>query len=98
MLYLLLTQLVSLLLSLLLDLFALSRRSERHKDLQTLLLRQQLRILQRRNLNPRISHWEKLGLAVLAARMSSLQRKGHHPLAPFQARYPASMAQGLVKA
>jgi len=70
MLYLLIAHLVSLLL----DLFAIGLLSERHKDLQILLLRQQLRILQRRHpTTPRISRWEKLGLALLAARLSTLQ-------------------------
>ncbi len=44
MLYLLLAQIVSLLF----DLFAIARRSQPDKDLEILLLRQQLRILQRR--------------------------------------------------
>jgi transposase InsO family protein len=72
MLYFLLAQTVSLLL----DLCAINRRSERHKDLQILLLRQQLRILQRRHpQTPRVSPWEKLTLAVLA---SKLNRVGRH--------------------
>ncbi len=65
MLYHVLTQLISLLL----DLFAISHRSHSQKDLEILLLRQQLRILQRHHpVTPRISRWEKLGLAVLAAK------------------------------
>jgi hypothetical protein len=69
MLYFILAQLVSLLL----DLGALSRRSERHKDLQILLLRQQLRILQRQlPKQPRISRWEKVALAVLAGKFADL--------------------------
>ena len=50
--------------SLLLDLFTVNRRSERHKDLQIILLRQQLRILQRHQSQmPLVSRWEKLTLA-----------------------------------
>ncbi len=61
--YLLLAQIVSLLL----DLCAVIRRAERHKDLQILLLRQHLRMLQRHHpKQPRLSRWEKLTLAVLA--------------------------------
>src|SRR3712207_2644946 len=45
--------------SLLLDLMWLSRRAEQDTDLELLLLRQQLRILQRKQLqSPRISRWE----------------------------------------
>jgi putative transposase len=77
MIFLLIAQLVSLFL----DLFAISRRSEHHKDLQILLLWQQLRILQRHNpQKPRISRLEKLTLAILAAKLSSLKRKGRDHL------------------
>jgi len=69
MLYLILANLVSLLL----DLFAIHRRSEQHKDLEILLLRQQLRILQRQHLHmPRVSRTEKVALAVLAAKLAGL--------------------------
>jgi transposase InsO family protein len=69
MIYLLISQFVSLLL----DLFALSQRSERHKDLEILLLRQQLRIMQRQHPTaPRISRGEKLALAVLTAKLTAL--------------------------
>ena len=67
--YLLLAQIVSLLL----ELCAVIRRSEHHKDLQILLLRQQLRILQRHHpKQPRLSRWEKLTLAVLAGKLIGL--------------------------
>jgi putative transposase len=73
MLFMLIAQLVSLFL----DLFTISRPSERHKDLPILLLRQQLRILQQRHpAAPRISRWEKLGLAVIAARLAAIGREG----------------------
>lgn len=56
--------------SLLLDLIWLSRRAEQDKDLEILLLRQQLRILQRKQLqSPRISRWEKLTLVLLAHKL-----------------------------
>jgi hypothetical protein len=63
-----LTQLIFLLL----DLFAMSHRRDPQKELEILVLRQQLRILQRHHpLTPRISRWQKLGLAVLAAKVSA---------------------------
>lgn len=67
--------LIAQLISLLLDLFTTSFRSEQQKDLEILLLRHQLRILQRRHpVTPRLSRWEKLSLAVLAAKFTSLRR------------------------
>jgi putative transposase len=72
MLYLLLAHLVSLLL----DVFAIRQHSDRHKELQILLLRQQLRSLQRQHpQKPNVSRWEKLALAVLAAKLSGLGRE-----------------------
>ncbi len=60
---------------LLLDLFAISRRSERHKNLQILLLRQQLRIMQRQHpQKPNVSRLEKLTLTVLAAKLTAPAR------------------------
>jgi hypothetical protein len=60
-------------LSFLLDLVATIRLSDREKDLEILLLRQQVRILQRkRAYAPRISCWEKLALAILAAKLTRL--------------------------
>ena len=59
--------------SLLLDLIWLSRRANHDKDLEILLLRQQLRILQRTQPRaPRISRWEKLTLVVLAGKLTGL--------------------------
>lgn len=61
--------------SLLLDFFAIFATPHYHdhqKDLEILLLRQQLRILQRHHPGPpRISRWEKLTLAVLVAKLTS---------------------------
>ena len=52
-------------LSLLVDLIWMSHRDDRDKAIEILLLRQQLRILQRKHLqSPRISRWEKLTLLV----------------------------------
>ena len=59
--------------SLLLDLIWLRRRAEQDKDVEILLLRQQLRILQRAKLHPpRISRWQKLTLVVLARKLIGL--------------------------
>jgi hypothetical protein len=77
MIYLLLTQVLAFLI----DLIALRRRTERQKDLEILILRQQLRIMQRLHpAAPRISPCEKLGLAVLAAKLSSPGRDGKSKL------------------
>jgi putative transposase len=57
--------------STLIDLLSLFARSEREKDLEILLLRQHLRILQRtRARPPRLSWWEKLPLAILAGKLA----------------------------
>ncbi len=57
----------------LLDLVAIMWRSDHEKDLEILLLRQQLRILQRKHPRPpRLSRSDKLGLAVLTARLAAV--------------------------
>ena len=59
--------------SLLLDLIWVRRRAEQDKDIGILLLRQQLRILQRKQPRaPRISRWGKLALVVLADKITGL--------------------------
>jgi hypothetical protein len=63
--------LVLRILSLLLDLLATKRMSDPQKDMEILLLRHQLRILQRKLPSPqapRISAWEKGILSVLAVK------------------------------
>src|SRR6266542_5344030 len=55
------------------DLLAATRRTDRDKDVEILLLRHQLRVLQReRPRPPRLSRWEKLTLAVLTAKLARL--------------------------
>src|SRR5207237_1285003 len=50
--------------------------SERHKDIEILLLRQQLRLLQRVHPKPpQLSRWEKLALAVLAHKLMHLGQR-----------------------
>jgi putative transposase len=62
--------LLARLFSVLLDLLSLLVRSDREKDLEILLLRQQLRILQRTQARPpRLSWWEKLPLTIIAAKL-----------------------------
>ena len=57
--------------SLLLDLISLRCRPDRTKDVEILLLRQQLRILQRKQPRaPHITRWEKLALVVLAGKLT----------------------------
>src|SRR5215472_9314865 len=56
--------------SVLLDVLSMCTRSEREKDLEILLLRQQIRILQRTHSRPsRLSWWEKLPLTILAGKL-----------------------------
>jgi transposase InsO family protein len=65
-----------------LDVVAISCRSNQEKDLEILLLRQQLRILQRQHTHPsRLCRWDKLGLALLGARLVALSSSGRSHLA-----------------
>ncbi|MBF6614575.1 MAG: hypothetical protein IVW55_15795 [Chloroflexi bacterium] len=72
--------------SFLLDLFSITRHSDRHKDLEILLLRQMersaiLSILQRKHPQPpRVSRLEKLVLAVLAAKLNSTAARAVLPV------------------
>ncbi len=68
--------------SLLLDLIDVTTCSDHEKDLEILLLRQQVRILQRKHPHPPcLFRWETLGLAILAARLISLSSTGHSHVA-----------------
>lgn len=68
--------------SALLDLIWCGRHAERDKDIEILLLRQQLRILQRKQLRPpRISRWEKLTLLMLAGKLTRLSTSARQRLA-----------------
>ena len=59
--------------SILLDLIGLHRQADQDKDVEILLLRQQLRMLQRKQPHPpRISRWEKLTLLVLVGKLTGL--------------------------
>ena len=63
--------LLAQLLSVVLDLLSLLVRSDREKDLEIVLLRQQIRLLQRTRAHRlRLSWWEKLPLALLAAKLT----------------------------
>lgn len=71
-------QMLIQILSLLLDLLTTSRLSDRQKDVEIILLRQQLRILQRKLPNskpPTISRWDKSVLAVLTLRFRELAKQ-----------------------
>lgn len=58
-----------------LDVVGIFRQSEREQTVEVLLLRQQLRILERKQKRPpRVSRWEKLMLAVLGARLKGRGR------------------------
>lgn len=61
---------------LVLDVAAVSRLADGEKDLEILLLRQQLRIVERKQeQGPQIARWQKVPLVALAIR---LKRKAHH--------------------
>ena len=60
--------------SFLLDLLHVLTRADHDKDLELLLLRQQLRLYERQARQPRPSRWEKVALASLAARLPDLSR------------------------
>jgi len=65
----------------LVDLFLGARQRDREKDLQILVLRQQVRLLQRqRPRPPRLTRSEKLTLAVLAAALARLTIGPRHQL------------------
>jgi hypothetical protein len=54
----------------LMDVLAVSRLSDEEQELEILLLRQQLRIVERRQeRGPQIPRWQKLPLAMLAVRL-----------------------------
>src|SRR5215216_1920783 len=57
-----------------LDLLHVLTRTDHDKDLELLLLRQQLRLYERQAKQPRPSRWEKVALASLAARLPDLSR------------------------
>src|SRR5262249_42195353 len=64
---------VAQVLSLLVDLLSGGRRSEQAKELEILVLRQQLRVLQRTQAHPpQPSRWEKRALAVLTAKLKEV--------------------------
>ncbi len=64
---------VALVFSVLLDLFRLGRLSDREKDLEILILRHQLDILERKRTHPiKVSNAEKLTLAVLTNKLKTM--------------------------
>jgi putative transposase len=64
-------------LAILVDLIAMGRRSADEKDLEIVLLRHQLRLLQRRQPAPaRLARWEQLPLAVLSAKLAGVVAGG----------------------
>ena len=63
------------------DLLVVARPgADRDQDLELLLLRHQVRLLQRRQARPRLSRWEKLTLTVLAATAAQLADSPRHRL------------------
>ena len=61
--------------ALLLDLFTVRRQSESAKDLENVLLRHQLRVLQRQHGRPGLAGWEKLTLAPRLRRLTAAGRE-----------------------
>ncbi len=67
--------------SVFLDLLTVKHLSDGQKDLEIVLLRQQLRILQRKlSATPRVTHWEKCTLAMLTARFRAMAKGAHSRL------------------
>jgi urease gamma subunit len=65
----------------LMDVLVVSRLSDEEKELEILLLRQQLRIVEgRQERGPQISRWQKVPLAVLAVRLKERARNGRAAL------------------
>ena len=65
----------------LLDLIVITRLSDHEKDFELVLLRQQLRMLQRTQVRPlRISRWQKRTLAVLVAKVAQVTRRARSRL------------------
>ncbi len=65
----------------LMDVLAVSRLSDDEKELELLLLRQQLRIVERRQeRGPQIPRWQKVPLAMLAVRLKKRARNGRSAL------------------
>ncbi len=63
------------------DVLAVSGMSQDEKDLELLLLRQQLRIVERRQARgPHIPRWQKVPLAMLAVRLKKRARNGQEAL------------------
>ena len=82
-----------------LDVAAVSRLTEGEKDLENLLLRQQLRIVERKQeRGPQIPRWQKVPLAVVAVRLKQKAQSfapstgGQHPVV--QASHGDRLASG----
>ncbi len=74
-------QLILCFVCLLLDTLAAAGVAAQEKDLEIALLRQQLRILERKvNTNPRVSRPEKLMLVALASRLRGVSQRFHDHL------------------
>jgi hypothetical protein len=63
-------QIVLFMWSFLLDVYAISRLTDDEKDVEILLLRQQLRIVERQQVRgPRLPRWQKIPLVALVVRL-----------------------------
>ena len=74
-------QVVLFLWEFLMDVLAVSRLSDEEKELELLLLRQQLRIVERKQARgPQIPRWQKVPVAMLAVRLKARARNGQAAL------------------
>jgi transposase len=71
------------LLTLVLEVITARHRDDRAKDLEIALLRQQLLLLQRQQIGPiRLTRWDRVVLAALAHRLSTVARRARRPWHP----------------
>ena len=67
----------------LLDILALARLTDSEKDLELLILRHQVSILERQVKRPRVSCLEKLSLAVISNKLKQRSGRSHRQLVQF---------------
>ena len=82
-----------------LDLVAVTRMTDDEKDIEIMLLRQQLRIVERKQeRGPQIPRWQKVPLAALAVRVNDKASNAREALADsvglFQTRHTRGLASG----
>ena len=82
----------------LMDVLAVSRLGDEEKELEILLLRQQLRIVERRQeRGPHIPRWQKVPLAMLAVRLKERARNGRVALETSMRLFRPVTVIGIVR-